>query len=42
MLRNSVSYGYGMSLRDASLTIIFFNILTALPVAYMYVDDCIP
>lgn len=30
-------YGYGMSLRDASLTILFFNVLTAIPVAYLCV-----
>lgn len=29
---------YGLSLRDASLTILFFSLLTCIPVAYLYVS----
>lgn len=32
-----ITVSYGLSLRDASLTILFFSLLTCIPVAYLYV-----
>lgn len=35
MTAGEITVSYGLSLRDASLTILFFNLLTAIPVAYL-------